>query len=183
MITAKDVILATGSDPFVPPGIETDGRTVFTSDEAINLEWLPRWIAIIGSGTSALNSPMYTALGCEVTMIEAMDKVMPTFDPDIAKIAGRHLIDSRDIDARSGLLARKVTPGCPVQIELADFNSRELVETLEVDAVLVATGPGSQARGSISDDERGNQPWFRSHRRPDACACQRSARSSPLGCR
>ena len=35
---------------------------------------------------------------------------MPTFDPDIAKIAGRHLIDSRDIDARSGLLARKVTP-------------------------------------------------------------------------
>ena len=51
-------------------------------------------------------------------MIEAMDKVMPTFDPDSAKIAGRHLIDSRDIDARSGLLARKVTPGCPVQIEL-----------------------------------------------------------------
>ena len=134
VLTAKDVIIATGSDPFVPPGIETDGRTVFTSDEAINLEWLPRWIAIIGSGYIGLEfADVYTALGCEVTMIEAMDKVMPTFDPDIAKIAGRHLIDGRDIDARSGLLARKVTPGCPVQIELADFNSRELVETLEVD--------------------------------------------------
>ena len=34
---AREVIIATGSDPFVPPGIETDGRTVFTSDEAINL--------------------------------------------------------------------------------------------------------------------------------------------------
>ena len=47
VFTCKDVILATGSDPFDPPGIETDGRTVFTSDEAISLEWLPRWIAII----------------------------------------------------------------------------------------------------------------------------------------
>ena len=80
-------------------------------------------------------------------MIEAMDKVMPTFDPDIAKIAGRHLIDGRDIDARSGLLARKVTPGCPVQNELADFNSRELVETLEVAAVLVATGRCPSSKG------------------------------------
>ena len=148
VLTAKDVIIATGSDPFVPPGIETDGRTVFTSDEAINLEWLPRWIAIIGSGYIGLEfADVYTALGCEVTMIEAMDKVMPTFDPDIAKIAGRHLIDGRDIDARSGLLARKVTPGCPVQIELADFNSRELVETLEVDAVLVATGRVPSSKG------------------------------------
>ncbi|QPN58573.1 dihydrolipoyl dehydrogenase [Synechococcus sp. CBW1002] len=139
--TAREVILATGSEPFVPPGIETDGRTVFTSDEAVSLEWLPRWLAIIGSGYIGLEfADVYTALGCEVTMIEALDRVMPTFDPDIAKIAARKLIDGRDIDARSGLLARKVTTGCPVMIELADMKSRELVETLEVDAVLVATG-------------------------------------------
>ena len=59
VLSAKDVIIATGSDPFVPPGIETDGRTVFTSDEAINLEWLPRWIAIIGSAISVWNSLMF----------------------------------------------------------------------------------------------------------------------------
>ncbi|QPN64696.1 dihydrolipoyl dehydrogenase [Synechococcus sp. CBW1004] len=138
---ARDVIIATGSDPFVPPGIETDGRTVFTSDEAINLEWLPRWITIIGSGYIGLEfADVYTALGCEVTMIEALDRVMPTFDPDIAKIAARNLIDGRDIDARSGVLAQKITPGCPVKIELVDMKTREPVETLEVDAVLVATG-------------------------------------------
>ena len=109
---------------------------------------MPRWIAIIGSGYIGLEfADVYTALGCEVTMIEALDRVMPTFDPDIAKIAGRHLIEGRDIDARSGVLARKVTPGCPVQIELADFDSRELVETLEVDAVLVATGRIPSSRG------------------------------------
>ncbi len=139
--SARDVILATGSDPFVPPGIETDGRTVFTSDEAISLEWLPRWIAIIGSGYIGLEfADVYTALGCEVTMIEALDRVMPTFDPDIAKIAARRLIDGRDIDARSGVLAKTVTPGSPVRIELVEMASREPVETLEVDAVLVATG-------------------------------------------
>jgi dihydrolipoamide dehydrogenase len=68
--SARDVILATGSEPFVPRGIETDGRTVFTSDEAVNLEWLPRWLAIIGSGYIGLEfADVYTALGCEVTMI------------------------------------------------------------------------------------------------------------------
>jgi dihydrolipoamide dehydrogenase len=139
--SARDVIVATGSDPFVPPGIETDGRTVFTSDESINLEWLPRWIAIIGSGYIGLEfADVYTALGCEVTMIEALDRVMPTFDPDIAKLAARTLIDSRDIDARAGVLAKSVTPGNPVRIELVDMKTREPVETLEVDAVLVATG-------------------------------------------
>ncbi len=138
---AREVILATGSDPFVPPGIETDGRTVFTSDEAVNLEWLPRWIAIIGSGYIGLEfADVYTALGCEVTMIEALDRVLPTFDPDIAKIAARHLLDGREIEARAGVLARKVTPGCPVTIDLVDMQTREPVETLEVDAVLVATG-------------------------------------------
>ena len=138
---AREVIIATGSDPFVPPGITTDGRTVFTSDEAINLEWLPRWITIIGSGYIGLEfADIYTALGCEVTMIEALDRVMPTFDPDIAKLAARQLIDGREIDARSGVLAKTITPGCPVKIELVDMATREPVETLEVDAVLVATG-------------------------------------------
>ncbi len=148
IFSAKDVIIATGSDPFVPPGIETDGRTVFTSDEAVNLEWLPRWLAIIGSGYIGLEfADIYTALGCEVTMIEALDRVMPTFDPDITKIASRHLIDARDIDTRAGLLASSVKPGCPVQIELSSFKSKEVVEELEVDAVLVATGRVPNTKG------------------------------------
>ncbi len=160
----KDVIIATGSDPFVPPGIETDGRTVFTSDEAVNLEWLPRWIAIIGSGYIGLEfADVYTALGCEVTMIEALDRVMPTFDPDITKIASRHLIDGRDIDARSGVLASKIHPGCPVKIELSDVKTRELLEELEVDAVLVATGRIPATKGLNLDSigvktERGFVP-------------------------
>ena len=148
VLSGRDVIIATGSDPFVPPGIETDGRTVFTSDEAVSLEWLPRWLAIIGSGYIGLEfADVYTALGCEVTMIEALDRVMPTFDPDIAKIAARNLIDGREIDARSGVLAKSIKPGAPVQIDLVDMQTKEPVETLEVDAVLVATGRVPSSKG------------------------------------
>lgn len=65
--TARDIIIATGSVPFVPGGIEVDGKTVFTSDHALKMEWLPNWVAIIGSGYIGLEfSDVYTALGCEV---------------------------------------------------------------------------------------------------------------------
>ena len=141
IFTCENTVLATGSSPFVPPGITSDNRTVFTSDEAVKLEWLPRWIAIIGSGYIGLEfADVYTALGCEVTMIEALEKIMPTFDPDITKIAKKNLIQSRDIDTKSNVFATKITPGCPVKIELTDAKSKEIVENLEVDGVLVATG-------------------------------------------
>jgi dihydrolipoamide dehydrogenase len=141
IITAKDIMLCPGSIPFVPPGIEIDHKTVFTSDEAVRLEVLPQWIAIIGSGYIGLEfSDIYTALGCEVTMIEALDELMPGFDPEIAKIAERVLIKPRAIETYTGVFATKITPGAPVTIELTDAKTKELVETLEVDACLVATG-------------------------------------------
>jgi dihydrolipoamide dehydrogenase len=140
-ITAKDILLAPGSVPFVPPGIETDGKTVFTSDDAVRLESLPPWIAVIGSGYIGLEfADVYTALGCEVTMIEALDQLMPGFDPDIAKLAQRILIAPRDVETKVGVFAAKITPGSPVVIELVDAKTKEPVDVLEVDACLVATG-------------------------------------------
>jgi dihydrolipoamide dehydrogenase len=140
-VTGKDIIIASGSVPFVPPGIELDGKTVFTSDDAIKLESVPDWVAIIGSGYIGLEfSDVYTALGSEVTIIEALDQLMPGFDRDIATLAERILIKPRDIETRAGVLAMKIIPGSPVQIHLADAKTKEIVEILEVDACLVATG-------------------------------------------
>jgi len=105
------------------------------------LESLPQWVAIIGSGYIGLEfADVYSALGCEVSVIEALETLMPTFDPDIAKIAKRVLLDARDIEGYAGVLAMKVTPGAPVVIELADAKTKEVVDVLEVDACLVATG-------------------------------------------
>lgn len=141
VITGKDIMLSPGSVPFVPPGIELDGRTVFTSDDAVRLDWVPNWVAVIGSGYIGLEfADVYTALGAEVTMIEALDQLMPGFDPDIAKIAQRVLIAPRDMETRVGVLAKKVIPGSPVRIELADAKTKEIVDVIEVDACLVATG-------------------------------------------
>ena len=141
IFTAKDVIIATGSEPFVPHGIQIDGKTVFTSDQAVRLETLPEWIAIIGSGYIGLEfADVYTALGSEVTMIEALDNLMPGFDPDIAKLAERILLKPRDIETRVSVFATKITPGSPVKIELTDAKTKKVIEVLEVDACLVATG-------------------------------------------
>lgn len=150
IVTAKDIILSPGSVPFVPPGIEIDGKTVFTSDQGVKLESLPDWVAIIGSGYIGLEfSDIYSALGCEITMIEALDQLMPGFDRDIAKLAERILITPRDIETHVGVMAKKVTPGTPVVIELADFKTKEVIDTIEVDACLVATGriPATQNLG------------------------------------
>jgi len=151
-ITGKNVILATGSVPFVPPGIETDGKTVFTSDEALKLEWVPDWIAIIGSGYIGLEfSDVYTALGSEVTFIEAMPRIMFFFDKQIAQLAERILIRPRNIDYRTNVFASKVTPGVPgvkpVTIEMIDAKTKEHVETLEVDACMVCTGRAPFSEG------------------------------------
>ncbi len=165
LVTARHVLLATGSYPWVPPGIGIDGQTVFTSDDALKLAWLPPWIAIVGSGYIGLEfADIYTALGCEVTMIEALDRLMPTFDPDIARLAQRVLLVGRDIETKVGMLAQKITPGKPVVVELADTQTKELKEVLEVDAALVATGrlPATANLGleslGIGRDRRGFIP-------------------------
>ncbi|OLP16095.1 dihydrolipoyl dehydrogenase [Leptolyngbya sp. 'hensonii'] len=165
VVTARDILLAPGSIPFVPPGIEIDHKTVFTSDDGVRLESLPPWIAIIGSGYIGLEfSDVYSALGSEITLIEALDQLMPGFDPDIAKLAQRILIQPRDIETRVGMLAKRVIPGSPVVIELADAKTKAVVEVLEVDACLVATGriPAAQNLGldsiGVELDRRGFIP-------------------------
>lgn len=151
VVTAKDIIIATGSVPFVPKGIEVDGKTVITSDHALKLESVPDWIAIVGSGYIGLEfSDVYTALGSEVTFIEALDQLMPGFDPEISKLAQRVLINTRKIDYYTGVFATKITPakdGKPVTIELTDAKTKEPKDTLEVDTALIATGRAPYTQG------------------------------------
>jgi dihydrolipoamide dehydrogenase len=80
-----------------------------------------------------------------------MDKLMPGFDTEIARMAQRLLIQGRPIDYHTGVIATKVTPGVPgvkpVLIELTDFKTKKVVDTLEVDACMVATGRAPYTNG------------------------------------
>jgi len=67
------------------------------------MEWIPNWVAIIGSGYIGLEfSDVYTALGSEVTFIEAMPNIMPGFDKEIAKLAQRLVIQGRPVQPAIG---------------------------------------------------------------------------------
>lgn len=75
---------------------------------------------------------------------------MPGFDPEIAKLAQRILINPRKIDYHTGVFAKKITPakdGKPVLIELIDAKTKEPKDTLEVDAALIATGRAPFTKG------------------------------------
>lgn len=88
-----------------------------------------------------------------MTFIEAADTLMPTFDAEIRRLADRLLIKPRPIDSRTSVFAAEVIPGIPgkkpVSIKMIDAKTKEHVETLEVDACLVATGriPNTAALG------------------------------------
>ncbi len=85
MLTAKHVILATGARARSLPGIEPDGKTILTYREAMVPETMPKSLVIIGSGAIGSEfASFYLDMGVEVTLIEAMDRILPVEDAEIS---------------------------------------------------------------------------------------------------
>jgi dihydrolipoamide dehydrogenase len=90
-IEAKTIVLATGSVKKPIPGTEFGGRVIGT-EEAWALEELPKTMAVVGAGASGAEiASAYARLGVEVVLFEALDRVLPTEDADISKVAERGL--------------------------------------------------------------------------------------------
>ena len=88
---SKAIILATGSVPKPVPGTQFGGRVIGT-EEAWALEELPKTLAVLGAGASGTEiASAYGRLGTEVLLFEALDRVLPTEDADISKVADRSL--------------------------------------------------------------------------------------------
>jgi len=91
-LTAKDVIIATGSRPKEVPGLQTDGKHVLNSDHLLELEELPRSIIIIGAGAIGCEFASFFAdTGAQVTLIEMLPTVVPLEDVDAGKALGKAL--------------------------------------------------------------------------------------------
>lgn len=85
-IQARNVILATGSKPAVLPFLKPDGKRVFTSDEILQLETIPKSMVVLGAGAVGLEfACVYKALGTEVEVVEMADRPLPLEDEDISK--------------------------------------------------------------------------------------------------
>ena len=84
-LTAKNVILATGARARSLPGIEPDGTTILTYREAMVPETMPKSLVIIGSGAIGSEfASFYLDMGVEVTLIDAMDRILPVEDAEIS---------------------------------------------------------------------------------------------------
>jgi dihydrolipoamide dehydrogenase len=85
-IEAKNTIIATGSKPSTLPFIEIDKERIITSTEALKLKEIPKHLLVIGGGVIGLElGQVYSRLGSEVTVIEYMDRIIPTMDSALSK--------------------------------------------------------------------------------------------------
>ncbi|MTW85076.1 dihydrolipoyl dehydrogenase [Virgibacillus dakarensis] len=86
MIVPKNVLIATGSSPRTLRGLEIDGTYVMTSDEALQMEALPKTIIIVGGGVIGIEwASMLADFGVAVTVVESLEQILPTEDEAIAK--------------------------------------------------------------------------------------------------
>jgi dihydrolipoamide dehydrogenase len=144
---AKAVILATGSVPKALPGTEFGGRVIGT-EGAWALDELPRRLAVVGAGASGAEiASAYGRMGTEVLLFEALDRVLPTEDADISKVAGRALA-KQNIEIHTGTLVENVQTGDgKVSFSFGD-------QSTEVDWFVIAAGRGPDVEG-LGLDEAG----------------------------
>ena len=89
-LTAKDVILATGARARQLPGLEADGKLVWSYKEAMVPPEFPKSLLVIGSGAIGIEfASFYRTMGAEVTVAEVMDRVLPVEDAEVSAFAKR----------------------------------------------------------------------------------------------
>jgi dihydrolipoamide dehydrogenase len=132
---AKTIVLATGSVARPIPGTSFGGRVIGT-EEAWALAELPKSLAVVGAGASGAEiASAYARLGVEVRLLEALERVLPTEDADISKVAERGL-KKQGMAVHTGTLVKDVVSGD----ESVTFTYGD--ERGEADWLIIAAGRG-----------------------------------------
>ena len=149
-VSAKNIIIATGSSPVVFKGLPHDKKNVLTSDDILELKEVPSSLLIIGGGSVGVEfAYIYNALGCEVTVIEVMDEILPTSDKDVGSALKRCL-------SKKGIKFLTQTELDHIEIredsvETTVKKSDEKKETLQSEKVLLAMGRKPETEDSGLD--------------------------------
>jgi dihydrolipoamide dehydrogenase len=155
------VILASGSVPRSLPGFDVDGRIVMTSDEVLALESLPTSAVVVGGGAIGCEfASMMSDLGVQVTVLEALPKLLPGCDDDIVNVIARSF-KRRGIDVHTGVTVDGHSPdgsgttvhfgseSVTVDVVVMSVGRRPLSENLD----LAGTAVEVDARGFVVVDE------------------------------
>ncbi|MDP5217451.1 dihydrolipoyl dehydrogenase [Ruegeria sp. 2205SS24-7] len=138
--TAKNIIIASGSEPSSLPGVEVDEKVVVTSTGALELGKIPKKLVVIGAGVIGLElGSVYQRLGSEVTVIEFLDAITPGMDPEVQKTFQR-ILKKQGMNFVMGAAVQKTEATktkAKVTYKLRKDDSEHVIDA---DTVLVATG-------------------------------------------
>ncbi len=158
-LTAKHVIIATGSSPRALPGAPFDGKLVLDNDGALAMPDVPRRLGVIGAGVIGLEmGSVWRRLGAEVTILEALPEFLSAVDEQVASEA-RKVFTRQGLAIHTGVKVGRVTAGKDVIVEYAD--SAGTMQKLAVDRLIVSIGRVPNTRGlsaaavGLKLDERG----------------------------
>lgn len=167
-LSAKNIVIATGSDVAPLPGVEIDGERIVSSDHAIALKSVPKKLVLIGAGVIGLElGSVWRRLGSEVTVVEYLGRVLPTMDGEVSKTALK-LFEKQGMSFKLGrkvIGVEKLKSKLKVMTEAAAGGDPE---TFDADVVLVCIGrrPFTAGLGletvGIEIDKRGfipNHHW------------------------
>jgi pyruvate/2-oxoglutarate dehydrogenase complex dihydrolipoamide dehydrogenase (E3) component len=152
----KAVIIGTGTSPAIPPIDGLADTPYWTNREAIEVEWLPDSLIVLGGGGIGLElAQMFARFGVRVSIIEASDRVLSVEEPESSQLAAEAL--ARDgVEVRTKAQVRQVRhDGEAFTVALADGS------TMSSATLLVATGRRAQL-GSLGVDTVGLDPKARS---------------------
>jgi dihydrolipoamide dehydrogenase len=153
-LSAKSIVIATGSDVAKLRGIDIDEKQIVSSTGALALEKVPAKLAVIGAGVIGLElGSVYARLGSSVTVIEFLDRILPGMDGEVAKNFQR-MLGKQGFNFKLGAKVTAATAsktGVVLTVEPAAGGN---TETVEADVVLVAVGRVPYTEG-LGCDEAG----------------------------
>jgi dihydrolipoamide dehydrogenase len=158
-LTAKHVVLASGSAPTELKNLPFDGKSIVDSWGALEFETVPKKLAVVGAGVIGLElGSVWRRLGAEVLVLEALDNFLAIADQGLAKEAARHF-KKQGLDIKLGAkVSGAKASGSGVEVSYADAAGNQ---TVKVDKVIVAVGRRPFTSGLLGEgtgvelDERG----------------------------
>lgn len=146
-LQAKDIIIATGSEPMPLPGVDIDNKRILDSTGALSLPEVPKHLVVIGAGVIGLElGSVWRRLGSQVTVVEYLDRICPGTDLEAGKTLQRSL-SKQGINFKLGskvVLATSSDTGVQLSVEPAAGGDAELIDA---DYVLVSIGRRPYTKG------------------------------------